>query len=317
MAVALAVATTGPVLAQDPAPRPDPARPVATVNGVAITAAELEAAVKTASPVAVVLPQSQRRTRQMEALVQLIDQVLMRQFLARSTPPVSPDEVAKRLAEMEAGLSAQRKSLKEFCQDTNQTVEQFRSGIADHLRWAAYARQQITDEAVAAYYQANKDFYDEVTVRASHIVKRLPPGSTEADRAKAREVLIKTRAELMKVPADDVTERTRKFAEMARKYSDDPRANLGGDLGHFPRKWAFDEAFSKAAFALKVGEISDVVQSESGYHLILATERKPGKESDFSKIKEIVREDCAAELREQVLAREREAVKNKVEVNLP
>ncbi len=266
---------------------------------------------------AVVLPESQRRMRQMEALVQLIDQVLMRQFLARSTQPVSPAEVAKRLAEMETGLRAQRKSLAEFCQDTNQTEEQFRASIADHLRWAAYARQQITEEAVAAYYQANKDFYDEVTVRASHIVKRVPPGSSDADRAKAREALTKVRAELLKIPADDLTERTRKFAELARKSSDDPRANLGGDLGYFPRKWAFDESFSKAAFALKVGEVSDVVQSESGYHLILVTERKPGKESDFSKIKEVVREDCAAELREQVLAREREAVKNKVELHLP
>lgn len=282
-------------------------KPVATVNGVPISAAELDNVLKMAGPVTVPLPEKQRRLRQVEALGILIDNVLMRQFLEKQTRPVPQEEVERRLNEMAAGLREQGKSVEEFCHDTNQTLEQLRANIAEHLRWSAFVAANINEQTLENYYREYKDFFDGVTVRASHIVKRLPSNATETEKAKARMALEKVRQKLLSDPKAD-------FAELAKEYSEDPQASRGGDLGFIPRKW-FDESFSRAAFALQEGQISDIVQTEYGLHLIKVTARKPGTPSEYTKIKEAVREFCAEDLRQQILAKERKEAK--ITIDLP
>src|SRR5262245_29941153 len=126
------VAAQGPVLDGPPAgpviDAPAP-RPAAAVNGVAITMAEVEGQMKSCPSAQ---PDAPRRVRQMEALGLLIDSVLMRQFLDREVGPAKAEDVTRRLAELEAGLQKEMKSLAEFCQETGQTMEQLRSALADH-----------------------------------------------------------------------------------------------------------------------------------------------------------------------------------------
>jgi parvulin-like peptidyl-prolyl isomerase len=105
------------------------------------------------------------------------------------------------------------------------------------------------------------------------------------------------------------------FAEAARKFSQCPSASKGGDLGFFPRKWVFEEDFARAAFAVPVGQVSDVVQTEYGLHLIKVTERKAGQPSDYAKIKDSVRDLCMEDLRQQLLAEQRKA--SRIEILLP
>lgn len=116
---------------------------------------------------------------------------------------------------------------------------------------------EITDEEVAAYYTDNPDQFviDEVT--ASHILVE--------DENLATELI----AEL-KAGAD--------FAELAKEHSIDGSAADGGSLGTFGRGAMVPE-FETAAFALEVGEISDVVQSQFGYHIIKVTDKMQGNES--------------------------------------
>ena len=268
----------------------------AIVNGAVISADDLEAAVRLAGPIPPNTPEPARKQRYMEALGMLIDDVLMQQFLEKSTPAVPEAEVNKRLIELQSGLKEQGKSLAEFCHDRNLTPEQLKAGITEHIRWSAYAGTQISEAAVKKYYDDYRAVFDKVTVRASHIVLRLAHNATPADKEKARARLLEIRKKLHDDPKTD-------FAEMARLYSQDPQAVKGGDLGWFPRKWVFDEPFSRAAFALHVGEISDVVETDFGLHLIKVTDRKEGEKSDFIKIKEAVREFCTEDLRQQILER--------------
>jgi len=116
---------------------------------------------------------------------------------------------------------------------------------------------EITDAEVAAYYADNSDQFviDEVT--ASHILVE--------DENLAKELV----AEL-KAGAD--------FAELAKEHSIDGSAAEGGNLGTFG-KGAMVPEFETAAFALETGEISDVVQSQFGYHIIKVTDKKQGNES--------------------------------------
>jgi peptidyl-prolyl cis-trans isomerase C len=274
----------------------------AVVNGVQISVASVEARMQLIGTLPANAPEEQRRQRCMEALGMLIDEVLFHQFLEKNAPPVSPEEMAKHYNALETGLKEQGKSMAEFCHDTHRTLEQFRYEMAETLRWMAYTRAQVNDANLERYYKENKDVFDKVSVRASHIVLRVPAGASEKDKAQVRARLQEIRTKLASDPKAD-------FAEMAKAYSQDPMASRGGDLGWFPRKWVFDETFSRAAFALQKGQVSDIVETEYGLHLIKVTDRKPGEKSDFAKIKEAVREFCIEDLRQRILGEQRKTAK--------
>jgi parvulin-like peptidyl-prolyl isomerase len=269
--------------------------------------AELEAIVKLGGPTPVRLSESARRQRQIEVLSLMIDHLLMHQFLEKNTPPIPPKEIDDKLAEMEKGLKAQGKSLAEFCHDTNQTLAQLKESIADYLRWTAYATSQINDAGLEKYYKENKDCFDGTTIQASHIVIRVPAGLPASEKEKVRAKLLDLKAQIEAGKLD--------FSAAAKAHSQDPRAGQGGDLGFFPRKWVFDEAFSRAAFALKKGQISDVVETDYGLHLIRCTDRKEGNPSDFAKIREAVREFYMEDMRQTILSDLRK--KSEVKINLP
>jgi peptidyl-prolyl cis-trans isomerase C len=175
------------------------------------------------------------------------------------------------------------------------------------LRWQKYAQARLTDAAVQQYYADNRDLFDRVLVRASHVVVRVPADAPPADVEAARKKLADLRAEVVAGKLD--------FAAAARAHSQCPSKDQGGDIGFFPRKWVVDESFARAAFALKPGEVSDVVRTDYGLHLIKVTERKEGEKSDFAKIKDEVRAVCADDLLQTLGAKLRKDAK--VEIKLP
>jgi parvulin-like peptidyl-prolyl isomerase len=283
------------------------AKPPAVVNGEIITKADLDSAVKQAGQSPVTLTEDQRRGQQMQVMGILIDEMLMHQFLAKNAAPTTPAEVDARVALIAAELKKENKTLKDLFKEGDQTEAAFRADVGRTLQWEAYTKAKVSDADVERYYKVNKDFFDKVMVRASHIVLRLPPNATEADRTKAMQQLTELRAQLTANKID--------FAEAAKKYSQCPTAPNGGDVGLIPRKMAVDENFARAAFNTPVNGISDVVQTSFGLHLIKVTERKPGEPSDFSKIKEDVRFFCVDEMRMSLLNDLRKSAQ--IEVILP
>lgn len=143
----------------------------------------------------------------------------------------------------------------------------------------------VTEEAVATLYEQQKNrFVADERRRASHILIELAPDADEATekaaRAKAEEVLAKVNA-------------GEPFEKLAETYSSDTgSAKQGGDLGFFGRG-VMDKAFEDAAFALEKGEVSDIVRSGFGLHIIKVTEI----EAEQVKPLEEVRGELEAELR--------------------
>lgn len=113
--------------------------------------------------------------------------------------------------------------------------------------------------------------------RASHILVKAEQGASSAERAKARAKAEALLAEVRKTPAA--------FAELARKNSDDPgSAAKGGDLDFFGRGQMV-KPFEDAAFALKVGQTSDIVESDFGFHIINLTAVRGGQTRPFEEVR--------------------------------
>ncbi len=166
-------------------------KPAAVVNGELIAMAELDAILKQA-PMPVEVPEEVRKGIRRHALTMLIDDTLMQQFLRTNAPPILKADVDAKMAEMDAALKKDKKSVESFCKDNGQTVQELREGLTWMLRWSSWAKSHINDDQVYRYYQEYKDFFDGTTVRASHIALRMPENATEADKAKAKAQLTET-----------------------------------------------------------------------------------------------------------------------------
>jgi parvulin-like peptidyl-prolyl isomerase len=274
---------------------------VAIVNGEAVPRADLDAALALRPPVVTPLSASQQRELQQEALSALIDERLMRQFLAKAGPPVSKDEVDRQVAALQRGLATQGKPLDDYLKESHQTEAQLRAGIGLMQQWNAYAAKKLTEPDLRKYHADNRDFFDKTTVRVSHVVLRLAPDATPADRDAARQKLVALRQDIL---AKKIT-----FAEVAMKNSQCPSAPRGGDLDFIARKWMVEEPFAKVAFAMKVGDLSDIVTTDYGLHLILVTDRKPGSPTTFEQVADEVRECALEDLRQTTLLELRRAAK--------
>lgn len=305
-AAALLACATGQAPAQAPAATPSAtaSRPAAVVNGEPISMADLENTIHLAAgPQPTPMTEQAQRELRDDALEMLIEDVLWHQFLRQHAPQPSAEQIALELAKMEHELQKEKKkTLQDFYKENNLTEAQVRANIAYGLQWMAYCNAQVTDAIVKQYYDTYKEFFDKVQVRASHIMVHISPKANPNDLADARARLTALRQQLLEKKID--------FATAAKKYSQDTlTAPQGGDLSFFPRKGVMEENIAKTAFALKPGEISDVVQTDMGLHLIMVTERNPGTPSDFESKKDDARTFCIMELQQSIVTQLRQAAK--------
>lgn len=156
---------------------------------------------------------------------------------------------------------------------------------------AAMGQVSVSDDEIAQYYEQNRNrFTTEASRRVSHILVEVPAGADDAARTRARE-----RAEDV---LRTVREGSRSFADVAREYSDDKgSAAAGGDLGWITQG-SLVPAFEQVAFALKEGDVSEVVETEFGFHIIRADEVRPVQVKPLAE----VRDQLANEIRTQKAA---------------
>ena len=282
------------VAAQTPEPAPAPPIVAATVNGEPVPLARVDAVIQ-AQLASTPLSATQLRALRRDVASEIVDEVLLREFLNKHGPKVEPAEIDRHLRAFSAGLAEKGQSLAGFLKETNQTEAGLRETWATILQLNGYVRAHTTDAQLRQYYRANKDYFDRVEVRVSQIVVRVGPDSSAVEKAKAREKLTNLRAEIVAGKL--------RFADAAKRYSQSTTAATGGDLGFIPRKGMLaDEAFCRAAFALAVGEVSGVVETEYGVLLLTATGRKPGTPSVFEKCVEDVRDTFAEDYRQELVA---------------
>jgi peptidyl-prolyl cis-trans isomerase D len=148
----------------------------------------------------------------------------------------------------------------------------------------------VSDKDLRDYYAANEARYTTPEERrASHILIKVEPNASATDRAKAKAKAESLLAELKKNPGA--------FAELARKNSDDPgSAEKGGDLDYFGHGGLAAKPLEDAAFALKPDQISGIVESEFGYHIVKLTDMRGGEKRSF----EAAKAEIEAEVKSQL-----------------
>jgi peptidyl-prolyl cis-trans isomerase D len=150
----------------------------------------------------------------------------------------------------------------------------------------------VTDADVKSYYDQNAKRYTvEEQRRASHILIGVKKGASDAEKSAAKVKAQKVLDQARKNPGD--------FAKLAKENSEDPgSAERGGDLDYFG-KGMMVKSFEDAVFKLKPGEISDLVESDFGYHIIRLSDVKPASVKTLDEVKG----EIAAEIKKQLAAK--------------
>ncbi|BEP62629.1 SurA N-terminal domain-containing protein [Variovorax sp. V213] len=165
---------------------------------------------------------------------------------------------------------------------------------------AAKKNVSVNEADLKTYYEQNTArFGTKEERRASHILITAPASASAADRAKAKAKAEQLLAEVKKAPAT--------FADVARKNSQDPgSAEKGGDLD-FVTRGAMVKPFEDAMFALKKGDISDVIETEFGYHIIRLADIKPAVVPPFEQVRATIENEVRAQQATQEFAKAAEA----------
>jgi peptidyl-prolyl cis-trans isomerase C len=259
--------------ATTPAP-PKPMPPqlpdvLARVNGEPVQKAEFDRVIRNLELSNGPIPPERRDEVLRNALDQLITYTLMTQEAKTQNVIVADAEIEARINQMRGPGS--EADFKKALDARNMTLDQLRSDARVQLTIEKMMNAQVagiaaaTDTEARDFYAKNPDKFKQAdTVRASHILLRVDPKTPDAARKQAR-----TRIESLLKRARSGED----FAALAKQHSQDGSARQGGDLGYFERE-AMVPAFSQAAFSLKPGELSDIVTTDFGYHIIKVMDRK-------------------------------------------
>ncbi len=162
--------------------------------------------------------------------------------------------------------------------------------------WRKYVARYATEERLASYFAAHHRDYDGTQLVVSHILLR-----PSADGAKTTEELLKQAEKIRaEIVADKLT-----FADAAKKYSAGPSRKEGGRLGSIGRHGPMDETFSRTAFALEAGQVSQPVKTSFGVHLIRCDEIKPGSKK-LADVRKELEDALSQELLDKLAKTQRE-----------
>ena len=294
----------GPPPAGAPAPAPEvkpvPAQlpdVVARVNGEDVKKSELDMAVKSLEDRArTPVPAEQRDAVYRQVLDRIIGfHLLVQEAKARKVvaPPWEVDGQVDQIKKQFPSEDAFAQMLK----SRGVTLEQLRADTAQTIAVNVMLKSELEPKVAVSeadgktFYEQNKArFRQEDSVHASHILIRTPEQADAAAKTKA------------KAQADDLLAQLKKgadFADLAKKFSQDPgSAQNGGDLGFFG-KGQMVPAFEQATFALKPGQTSGVVETPFGYHIIRVSETKAGRDLSYEEVKPQIEDFLKQQLRDQ------------------
>jgi peptidyl-prolyl cis-trans isomerase SurA len=269
-------------------------RIAAIVNGQPITLSEVEERVGPELARLKEMPDEAARARDTASLLhqgleQLIDEKLIESEAHTIGADVTEEEVQRGLEQLARQSNMEVPEFREALEqqgiswDTARETVRRQQLMGQVIRFRVKPRKITDEEVQTAYAAMAKD--PEYEVRARHIFVATPERATPAFVATARK---KAEEAMRRVKSGET------FAVVAREMSDGPTAREGGDLGYF-KKGLMLPAIEQAAFSLKPGQISPLIKTSSGFHIVLVEDRRAIPPKPLPEMKEDIRNHLANE----------------------
>jgi peptidyl-prolyl cis-trans isomerase SurA len=208
-----------------------------------------------------------------DVLNSMIDRALVKQKIKELNIVISEEEIRQSIEDIKRQNKLSQEALTSALLSQGMTFDQYKAQMKEQLERLRLMSQevkskiQVSEREIREYYEANRALYiEEPTYRARHIFMKVDKKASSEEikkiMAKAADVMVEAKSE-----SD--------FAALARKYSDDAgAAKDGGDLGTFKKGDMLPEIES-AVITMKPGEISDLVTTPAGFHIIKLEEKSP------------------------------------------
>jgi peptidyl-prolyl cis-trans isomerase C len=260
--------------------------PVAVVNGVKISKKEYDREInlqlQTASQRGRQIPEAMLPKLKADILNNLIDRELLYQESQKKNISVKAEEVDLQIKTIKDRFANQEEFEKTIAEmglteaDIKSEIEH-NMAIRDLIDTQVIDKITISESETKAYYDENPSFFKKPEqVKASHILIKVAPDATDMQKAQKRIEIAKIQQKVK--DGQD-------FATLAKEYSEGPSNENGGDLGYFGRGQMV-KPFDDAVFALNPGQVSDIVETKFGYHIIKVFDKKPETIMAYADIKD-------------------------------
>ncbi|MFQ5444123.1 MAG: peptidylprolyl isomerase, partial [Nitrospinales bacterium] len=239
-------------------------------------------------------PKEERLTEReilQKSLDSIINERLQVQEAKKLEMRVDSDKVLQAIEEIKKRNNLRDEEINRMLKADGLTFDQYKERIGDQILVSKVRnlqmrnRVRIGEKVIKKYYHDHsKEFWTLPKVHARHILfiidEKIPPELARQKKRKADQLLRRIR-------------RGADFIELAKEYSEDVSASSGGDLGILERGMMVKE-FEDAAFKLKAGEVSDIVKTQYGLHIIKVDSVEIGKPKPYDEVKQIIERNLAA-----------------------
>jgi parvulin-like peptidyl-prolyl isomerase len=257
---------------------------VAKVDGVKITQADVDREIEIAFPNRAIEPIAREALRR-QTIEQLIRRELVLRYLRETKQAASATDVDLALERIKKQLNHREASLETYLQSKRLDQAGLERMLAWQIGWDRFLDRYLRDENLKSFFDNHRREFDGSELRVAHILFPVEATTGSKDPATVQQ---EANAVLEQLRAGKI-----EFPEAAKRFSSSASREMGGDIGWISRREPMPEAFSKAAFALEVGQISQPVETSFGFHLIRCLEIKAGskKWSDVgAELEQAVRE---------------------------
>lgn len=229
-----------------------------------------------------VTPESKVKLKK-DVLDSMVDRKLVNQKIKELNIVITEEEIRQSIEDVKRQNKLSQEALVSALIGQGMTFDQYKLQIKEQLERLRLMSQevkskiQVSEREIREYYEANKSLYsEEPTYRARHIFLKI-------DKKASNEEIKKVMARAADVTLEARSEND--FAALAKKHSDDPGAkNDGGDLGTFKKGEMLPEIES-VVISMKPGEVSELVTTQAGFHIIKLEEKNEGKLKSFDSVK--------------------------------
>lgn len=247
---------------------------------------------------------------------QELDRIIAQELLDQASKEIVVPDIGKKIDEKMKAMKESYPSEEQFekhMKAKDQTISDLREFfrkkvyVDEYLSKKEVTNPEVPEAEIQRYYDNNKNnFQRKESIKVSHILIKVDKDTNPEEKEQKREKIEKIRRVILD---------GKDFGEAAKEYSECGSGPGGGDLGYIPKGYMPQE-FDKVAFTLKKDEISEVVQTEFGYHIIKVFDRKPEGVIPYNEAKDFIAKYLKQNLAQKKMASHIEELREKAKIEI-